>query len=177
MVRLVAIALVVMCVVLTVAFLASLRGIAELRLRLAVDSGLTGPPHLVIGRRLPDQLLERLGEHQTESIVAFLSGTCGSCLQLAGELDRTAAPVVACVVGPPDETERVLAAMPDGIPVITGDVAEQLRIDMTVQTFPTAVVQRDGYIVVIGQGSGADAAADLDDLWRQGVTAPQEARS
>jgi hypothetical protein len=174
MVRLVAIALVVMCVVLTVAFLASLRGIAELRLRVAADSGLTGPPHLVIGRRLPDRLLELLGEHGTESIVAFLSGTCGSCLQLASELDRTAAPVVAVVVGGSDE---VVAAVPEGVPVITGDVAEQLRIDMTVQTFPTAVVQRDGYIVVIGQGSGADAAADLDDLWRQGVPAPQEARS
>lgn len=181
MVRLVAVALVAICVVLTVAFLAALRGIAELRLRLAQDGGAAGPPKLVIGRRLPDSVVEALAGPAglgPQSLVVLLSTTCGSCLRLASELGRVQAPLVACVVGEPGPTaDHVRAAVPAGVPVIAGDLARQIRTDLNIHTFPTAVVQRDGYIVATGQGSGADAAANLDHLWRQAVPATQEAHT
>ncbi|MFF5182090.1 hypothetical protein ACFY2Q_29120 [Micromonospora sp. NPDC000316] len=181
MVRVVAIALVAMCVVLTVAFLAALRGVAELRLRLAQDDGAAGPPKLVIGRRLPDSVVEALaglGELGPRSLVVLLSTTCGSCLRLAGELGRVQAPLVACVIGEPGPTaDDVRASVPAGVPVIAGDVARQIRTDLNLHTFPTAIAQRDGYIVATGQGSGADTAANLDHLWRQAVHATKEAHA
>jgi hypothetical protein len=181
MVRVVAVALVAMCVVLTVAFLAALRGVAELRLRLAQDGGAAGLPKLVIGRRLPDSAVEALAGLAglgPQSLVVLLSTTCGSCLRLAGELGRVSAPVVACIVGEPGPAaEDVRAAVPAGVPVIADDPARQIRSDLNVHTFPTAILQRDGYIVATGQGSGADAATDLEHLWRQAVPETQEAHT
>jgi protein-disulfide isomerase-like protein with CxxC motif len=110
------------------------------------------------------------------SLLVFLSTTCSSCRRLAEELDRTTAPVVACIVGDPGTTNEVQAAVPRDVPVISGASAQQIRTDLNVQTFPTAVVQRDGLIVAIGQGSGADSADDLDHLWRQRISASTEAR-
>jgi len=173
MLHVVAVALVVLCVVLTIAFVASLRGIAELRIRLA-GADASGVPRLIIGRPLPESLLSHVSE--TESVVVFLSATCGSCLQLASELDQAEVPLVACVLGDARDTEQVIEAIPAGVPVIAGDTA-RIGVDMKITTFPTAVVQRDGFIVVVGQGSGADTAADLDELWRQGISAHQEARA
>ncbi|HEV7708824.1 MAG TPA: hypothetical protein VGP16_11570 [Asanoa sp.] len=173
MLHVVAVALVVLCVVLTVAFVASLRGIAELRIRLAGDDA-SGVPMLIIGRPLPESLLSQVSD--TESVVVFLSATCGSCLHLASELDQVEAPFVACVLGDPQDTAQVTAAIPAGVPVIAGDT-HRIGVDMKIKTFPTAVVQRDGFIVVVGQGGGADTAADLDELWRQGISAHQEARA
>ena len=118
MLHVVAVALVVLCVVLTVAFVASLRGIAELRIRLAGDDA-SGVPMLIIGRPLPESLLSQVSD--TESVVVFLSATCGSCLHLASELDQVEAPFVACVLGDPQDTAQVTAAIPAGVPVIAGD--------------------------------------------------------
>jgi hypothetical protein len=169
--RLVAVALVAMCVVLTVAFLASLRGIAELRLRLAGVGGRPGTPRLVIGRPLPESVIEALGTLHGDSLLVLLSTTCGSCRRLAAELGRTTAPVVVCIVGDPGTTDEVQAAVPRNVPVISGAPARQIRTDLNVQTFPIAVVQRDGLIVAIGQGSGAESADALDHLWRQRAAA------
>jgi hypothetical protein len=80
------------------------------------------------------------------------------------------------VLGDPQDTAQVTAAIPAGVPVIAGDT-HRIGVDMKIKTFPTAVVQRDGFIVVVGQGGGADTAADLDELWRQGISAHQEARA
>lgn len=172
----VTVALVAMCVVLTVAFLASLRGIAELRLRLAGQGGLDPATRLVIGRRLPDSLIAVIPDPARDTIVAFLSGTCGSCLGVASELSRTQADqVVAFVAG--TDTDDIIAALPPGVAVVHGPPTERILADLPIDTWPTAILQRDGYIVAVGQGRGADQAADLDSLWRLRASTSQEAHT
>ncbi|MEV6862871.1 hypothetical protein AB0M44_17955 [Streptosporangium subroseum] len=170
--RILAIAVVVACVVLTVAFLACLRGIAELRLRLT-GRGVDPASQLITGRKLPDLLVRLIPDAAQDTLVVFMSSTCGTCLGLAAELDKLAGrQVVACVLG--DSNTELVAMLPSFVTVVEGEQSEAVDREMPMAIWPSAILQRDGFMVAVGQGSGADSAAALEVLWEQRLSIPEE---
>ncbi|GAA4230970.1 hypothetical protein FHR32_005726 [Streptosporangium album] len=170
--RVLAVVVVAACVVLTVAFLACLRGIAELRLRLT-GRGIDPSSQLIIGRKLPDLLIQLIPDATQDALVVFMSSTCGTCLGLAADLDRFAGrQMVACVVG--DSNAELVAMLPPHVTVIEGERAEAVDRELPMAMWPSAILQRDGFMVAVGQGSDANSAAALEVLWEQRLAVSEE---
>ncbi|WP_214316803.1 hypothetical protein [Nonomuraea sediminis] len=173
--RVLAVVVIAACVALTVAFLACLRGIAELRLRLT-GKGIDPASQLIIGRKLPDSLVGLIPDATRDALVVFMSATCGTCHGLAAELDRLQGrQVVACVEG--QQTAELVALLPPEIAVIQGERAKAVDADLPMAMWPTAILQRDGFIVAVGQGSSADSAEALEVLWAQRPEFAEEAQA
>lgn len=172
--RVLAVVTVAGCVVLTVAFLACLRGIAELRLRLT-GRGIDPATQLIIGRRLPDSLVRHIPDPARDALLVFLSSTCGTCLGLAAELrgfvDRQ---VVACVLG--DASAELVAMLPAGITVVDGERARAVDEELPMAVWPTAILQRDGFMIAVAQGADASGASGLEVLWEQRLV-PEESQA
>ncbi|WP_188193227.1 hypothetical protein [Nonomuraea sp. SYSU D8015] len=169
--RVLAVVLVVACVVLTVAFLACLRGIAELRLRLT-GRGMDPSAQLIIGRKLPDSVVRLIPDATRDTLVLFMSGTCGTCHGLAADLDGFAdRPLVAIVTG--DSAPELLAMLPPHVKAVDGEQAKAVDADLPMPMWPAAVLQRDGFMIAYALGGDADSAADLEVLWEQRVDVPE----
>jgi hypothetical protein len=154
----------VMCGVLTVAFLGTLRTLTQLRLRLAGygEGALPTSALLGAGVALPAELVDAIPDPGDDAIVAFLSGTCESCWSLADELGRVDVDqVLACVVDEADElAERLPARVTIVEPSAAARAAESLGIDVT----PVVIHQRDGYVVGASYGSSAHTVSDVNAL-------------
>ncbi|HUR06329.1 MAG TPA: hypothetical protein VM347_27530 [Nonomuraea sp.] len=169
--RVLAVVLVAACVVLTVAFLACLRGIAELRLRLT-GRGVDPSAQLIIGRKLPDSLVSLIPDATQDALLLFMSSTCGTCHGLAADLDKFAdRQTVAIIAG--DSTAELLAMLPPHVNAFDGEQAKAVDADLPMAMWPTVVLQRDGFMVAVATGSDADSAADLEVLWEQRVDVPE----
>lgn len=169
--RVLAVVLVVACVILTVAFLACLRGIAELRLRLT-GRGVDPSAQLIIGRRLPDSLVRLIPDATQEALLLFMSSTCGTCHGLAADLNRFAdRQTVAIIAG--DSAAELLAMLPPHVNAFDGEQAKAVDADLPVAMWPTVVLQRDGFLIAFATGSNADSAADLEVLWEQRLDVPE----
>ncbi|TMR93148.1 hypothetical protein [Nonomuraea basaltis] len=169
--RVLAVVLVVACVVLTVAFLACLRGIAELRLRLT-GRGVDPSTQLIIGRKLPDSLVRLIPDTTQDALLLFMSSTCGTCHGLAADLDRFAGrQTVAIIAG--DSTTELLAMLPPHVKAFDSEQAKAVDADLPMAMWPTVVLQRDGFLVAFATGSNADSAADLEVLWEQRADVPE----
>jgi hypothetical protein len=166
-----AVVLVAACVVLTVAFLACLRGIAELRLRLT-GRGMDPSAQLIIGRKLPESLVGLIPDATQDALVLFMSSTCGTCHGLAaslGEFDGRQ--TVAIVAG--DSASDLLTTLPPHVAAFDGERAKAVDADLPMAMFPTVLLQRDGFLVAFASGSDADSAADLEVLWEQRLDVPE----
>jgi hypothetical protein len=172
--RVLAVVVVAACVVLTIAFLACLRGIAELRLRLT-GRGVDPTTQLIIGRNLPDLLVRLIPDPTADALVVFMSSSCGTCLGLASELDKLAGrQVVACVLG--DDGAELVSMLPPDVTVIQGGQAEAVDKELPMAMWPSAILQRDGFIVAVAMGSDANSAAALEELWEQKLPVPEESQ-
>lgn len=171
MANVLAVVLVAACVVLTVAFLACLRGIAELRLRLT-GRGMDPSAQLIIGRKLPDSLVRLIPDPAQDTLVLFMSSTCGTCHGLAADLDGFQdRQTVAIIAG--DSTAELRTMLPPHVKAFDGEQAEAVDADLPMALWPTVVLQRDGFLVAFATGSGADSAEDLEVLWEQRVDVPE----
>ncbi|MFI7705264.1 hypothetical protein [Nonomuraea sp. NPDC049480] len=169
--RVLAVVLVVACVILTVAFLACLRGIAELRLRLT-GRGVDPSTQLIIGRRLPDSLVRLIPDATQEALLLFMSSTCGTCHGLAADLNRFAGrQTVAIIAG--DSSAELFAMLPPHVNAFDGEQAKAVDADLPVAMWPTVLLQRDGFLIAFATGSNADSAADLEVLWEQRLDVPE----
>jgi hypothetical protein len=166
-----AVVLVAACVILTVGLLACLRGIAELRLRLT-GRGVDPTAQLIIGRKLPDSLIKLIPDPARDTLVLFMSSTCGTCHGLAAELGRLRdRRTVAIIAG--DSTEELREMLPPHVTAYDGEQAKAVDADLPMAMWPSAVLQRDGFLVAFATGSAADSAADLEVLWEQRVDVPE----
>jgi len=173
--RVLAVTMVAACVVLTVAFLACLRGIAELRLRLT-GSGVDPASRLIIGRRLPDRLINLIPDPRLDTLVIFMSSTCGTCHGLAAELGRFAdRQVMAVIAG--DSVADLVATLPPHVKVVDGEQARAVDADLPMAMWPSAILQRDGFMLAVAMGGDADSAADLEVLWEQRLDVPEETKA
>ncbi|MEV0592800.1 hypothetical protein [Nonomuraea cavernae] len=173
--RVLAVAVVVACVVLTVAFLACLRGIAELRLRLT-GRGVDPSSQLIIGRKLPERLVGLIPDPRLDTLIVFMSSTCGTCLGLAAELGKVSdRQVVACVVG--DSSAELVAMLPPDVTVVRGAEAAAVDEELPMAIWPSAILQRDGFMVAVAQGGDANSAAALEVLWEQRTVVAKETQA
>ncbi|WP_214416059.1 TlpA family protein disulfide reductase [Sphaerisporangium fuscum] len=173
--RVIAVVLVVACVALTVAFLACLRGIAELRLRLT-GRGIDPSAQLVLGRKLPESLIRLIPDVTRDTLVIFMSSTCSTCHGLASDLDKFAGrQVVAMIAG--DSTAELRAMLPAHVDAYDGEQAKAVDADLPMALWPTVILQRDGFMVATATGSDADSAADLEVLWEQRLDVPEGTRA
>jgi hypothetical protein len=173
--RVLAVVLVAACVVLTVAFLACLRGIAELRLRLT-GRGVDPSRQLIIGRKLPDSLTGLIPDTTQDALLLFMSSSCGTCHGLAADLDGFASrQTMAIIAG--DSPVELLAMLPPHVKAVAGEKAAAIDADLPMAMWPTAILQRDGFIVAVAMGSEADSAADLEVVWEQRLDVPEGTRA
>jgi hypothetical protein len=173
--RVLAVVVVAACVVLTIAFLGCLRGIAELRLRLT-GRGVDPASQLIIGRKLPELLVRLIPEPAADALVVFMSSSCGTCLGLAAELDKLAGrQVVACVLG--DDSAALVGMLPPYVTVIQGGQAEAVDKELPMAMWPSAILQRDGFMMAVAMGGDANSAAALEQLWEQRLPVPEESQA
>src|SRR5438132_923063 len=104
------IALTVSCAALTVAFLGTLRGIAEVQLRVR-GVGSENKFRLNAGTSLPDVLMPSLSNPRALGLLLFVSEGCSACWQILEELPKLnlgGAPVAVCrtSAGPGTMRER-----------------------------------------------------------------------
>ena len=167
MILAVLLALTAATVLLTVAFLGTLRGIAEMRLRLA-GHDFTGlePMRTDPGRPLPEELKAAFPAWAAApGGILFLADDCPTCLRLAGELgsfphlDR----LLFCPVAG-DGTE-IRVRLPTAVTEIPEPVAAGLLGALNVWITPVLVLQQDGYIVARGLASGAETLEAIEHLW------------
>jgi len=163
MITIVLVLLTVTCALLTVVFLGTLRGIAELRLRL---SGRTDASHTFIdaGTALPASLLQALPDPEAATLIAFVSDGCDACKELATLLPTVPVPVVAGILGHDggdirshlgDDTVFVEAA-------ITADVAREWSINGS----PLIILQASGRVVGSAYGVSTRTADELQLWWQ-----------
>ncbi|KAB8194702.1 hypothetical protein FH608_016105 [Nonomuraea phyllanthi] len=173
--RVLAVLVVAACVVLTIAFLACLRGIAELRLRLT-GRGVDPSTQLIIGRSLPELLVRLIPDPAADALVVFMSSTCGTCHGLASEMDKLAGrQVVACVLG--DDSAELVSMLPPDVTVIQGGQAAAVDKELPMAMWPSAILQRDGFMVAVAMGGDANSAAALEKLWEQRLPVPEESQA
>ena len=164
MITVFSIALTFTCVALTVGFLGTLRGIAEVRLRLA-GAGNT-QFRLDAGTGLPEPLLAALADPRALGVLIFLSEDCGACWQLVDELPNLqldGAPVTVCLIHA--DTGKMRDKLGPGFNVVEADVAAQAARHLRIDSTPIVVVHRDGYVVGSAHGSSAESIGTLQRLW------------
>lgn len=167
MILAVLLALTAATVLLTVAFLGTLRGIAEMRLRLA-GHDFTGlePMRTDPGRPLPEELKAAFPAWtKAPGGILFLADDCATCLRVAGELGSFthADRLLLCrVTGDGTEIRKRLPAAVTDIPEpLAAGLVDAWNVTMT----PVVVLQQDGYIVARGLASGADTLEAIESLW------------
>jgi hypothetical protein len=159
------------CIALTIAFLGTLRTAAELRLRIAGAGDQSSGFRLDAGTGLPERLLASMPDLRAFGLLLFLSEDCSSCWQLVERLPLLGfgnGPVTVCVIGRDNgEMRRRLPSKTLVVePSIARDAARHFNIDST----PTAVVHRDGYVVGSARGGGIER---VQQLW-SAATAPSD---
>jgi hypothetical protein len=167
MILLILVALTGAVVLLTVAFLGTLRGLAEMRLRLA-GHDFTGlePMRVDPGRPLPDELKAAFPAWTAgPGGILFLADDCPTCLRLASELGSFlhADRLLVCHVAGPGTAirERLPAAVTEIPEPVAAGVLSGLNVTMT----PVVVLQQDGYIVARGVADGAETLEAIAHLW------------
>jgi hypothetical protein len=169
MMLLVLVALTAAVVLLTIAFLGTLRGLAEMRLRLA-GHDFTGTDAEAMrtdpGRPLPAKL-EAAFPAWTAAPggILFLADDCATCLRLAGELDSLpfADRLLVCHVG--GDGAVTSKRLPETVTQIPEPIAEGLVSFLNIRLTPLLVLQQDGYIVGRGFAEGADTPQAIEHLW------------
>src|SRR2546430_3860551 len=160
------IALTVSCAALTVAFLGTLRGIAEVQLRVR-GVGSENKFRLNAGTSLPDVLMPSLSNPRALGLLLFVSEGCSACWQILEELPKLnlgGAPVAVCrtSAGPGTMRERFASSQVTWIEeTIAIQVVQQLGITST----PVIIVHRDGYVVGTAHGSSAESMDTIRRLW------------
>jgi hypothetical protein len=155
--------LTVVCLLLTVVFLGTLRGVVELRLMLKGSIGSAAHPRLDAGYPVPDVLLRALPEPQNTALIVFISEGCEPCSELVGLLPELRADqVLACVMG----TDKGEIRGRLGADVIIADSATSSRAfeELKLKATPVAVVQHGGRI--IGHAQGLATTGDPTELQR-----------
>jgi hypothetical protein len=151
----------------TVAFLGTLRGLAEMRLRLA-GHDFTGlePMRTDPGRPLPEELKAAFPAWTAApGGILFLADDCPTCLRLAGELgsfphvDR----LLFCPVT--GDGREIRERLPAAVTEVPEPVAVGLVDALNVWVTPVLVLQQDGYIVARGLASGAESLEAIENLW------------
>lgn len=159
------VALTLACVALTFGFLGTLRGIAEVRLRL-VGAGTEGTQfRLDAGTGLPEVLLAALPDPRRLGMLLFLSEDCAACWKLLDDLSTVpieGAPVTICINSIDTKMRAKLAPT---VTLVDGDVAAQAFKQFKIDSTPVAVVHRDGYVVGSAYGSSAESIETLQRLW------------
>jgi hypothetical protein len=156
-------AMTAMCVLLTVAFLGALRGVAELRLHLRgyAPAGLESL-RLAAGNELPEQLVGALPRPGDDALIVFLSSGCQSCWELAVQLEEVGVDqVLACMLA---EDQGLRDRLPTSATVAELGVARSAADALGVRSTPLVVLQRDGYILGTAAGVSAQSAKDLQRL-------------
>ena len=158
--------LVVVCGLLTVALLACLRGIAELRIRLTGEGVRLFEDGLLAGRKLPEELRTLLPWSSDDGLILFLSGDCGACLEVATLLPRLRIGRVAvAIVGPDGHLHK---RIPQRVATIDGSGAEAIANELGVDVFPLAIHERDGVIVGTAYGEALESEGEIEEFWRAG---------
>lgn len=165
MIEILLIVLTLSTVMLTIAFLGALRGVAELRLRLQGHGRdlLTARMRVEEGRPLPPVLapyVPAVGNF----VVAFLSSQCEACWRLSGDLRSfTEAPVFAALLGADVTSLRErLDGSATEVPASAGtDAAREMNIEVT----PVVVFFRDRFVVGSSWGDAAGSEKDIREVW------------
>jgi hypothetical protein len=175
------VALTITCVALTIAFLGTLRGIAEVRLRLAGAGAEGNQFRLDAGTGLPEGLLAVLPDPRRLSLLLFLSEDCPACWKLLDDLRAApieGAQVAICINS--DDPKRIRARLGPRVTNVDGPLAAQIFKQFNINTTPVAVVHRDGYVVGSAYGASAESIDTLRRLWlastQPNVFQPQEQR-
>jgi hypothetical protein len=161
-----AVALTLTCVALTIAFLGTLRGIAEVRLRLAGAGADESQFRLDAGTGLPEGLLAVLPDPRRLSLLLLLSDDCPACWKLLDDL--RAAPIdgaqlATCINS--DDSRKIRARLGPRATIVDGLLAGQIFKQFKINATPVAVVHRDGYVVGSAYGSSAESVDALRRLW------------
>jgi hypothetical protein len=163
--------LTIVCVVLSVAFVGALRSIAELRMRLLGYGERPGQGTMRIdaGRPIPRALAENLPEGTGAGIVAFLSETCSTCWELAGELHLFEGGHVSAVL-PGSVSSSMRERLGPDIQLMEPEVGLEISEDMQINMTPVVVLHENGLVIGSAVGQGAESIADLTNLWKITVT-------
>lgn len=150
------------CVILTIALLGALRGIAELRLRLVrAGSGADGQLHLSAGRVLPDLLTAALPD-EGYTLVAFLSDECETCWQVAAHLRELDVPVVVALEKDTGDLRNRLDGHATFLPA---EVAHSSTAELNITFTPVAVVVREGTVAGVAYGESVEDLSNLTQFW------------
>jgi hypothetical protein len=170
MMLLILVAMTAVVVVLTLSFLGTLRGIAELRLRI-LGHDFTGrePMRVDPGRGLPIELTTAFPVWtKSQGAILFLADDCSACLKLADDLRslRHAEQFLVCPTS--KSRERLEALVPASMTMLSEELAAHVTSNLNVTMTPVAVIQQDGYIVGRGFGPGAETIEAIEHLWSAG---------
>lgn len=152
------------CVLLTVVFLGTLRGIVELRLQMSGRVGTSAAsPELVAGRQLPVALLRVLPDPQQPALIAFVSDGCGACEQMAALLPAIPVTTIACVLG--KDTGDIRQHL--GSEVIVSDPADTQAAARALKltTTPVVLLQHAGRVVGSAFGVSTQTVDELQRWW------------
>lgn len=160
------VALTLTCAALTVGFLGTLRGIAEVRLRVLGAGRSDAQFRLDAGTALPEQLIAVLPDPRALGLLAFLSEGCAACWELIENLPKLAlngTQIIYCVAKHADGKMRSRLGS-DAI-VVQQSVAEQVFKHFRIDSTPVVVLHRDGQVLGTAHGSAAQSIEGIYRLW------------
>jgi hypothetical protein len=161
MITIVLVVLTAACVLLTVTFLAVLRGIAELRLRLG---GHSARSYIDAGSALPAALLRALNNPEDTALIAFVSDGCDACEQLTTLLPSIPVTTLACILGHDNGDIRghLGADVIIADPTVTAAAARELKINAS----PVVILQHAGLVVGSAYGVSTQTEDELQLWWK-----------
>jgi hypothetical protein len=151
------------CVLLTVVFLGTLRGVVELRLMLKGSIGSAAHPRLDAGFPIPDVLLRALPEPQNTALIVFISEGCEPCRELVALLPGLPADqVLACIMGA--DKGEIRSRLASDVIVAESKTSSRAFEELKLKATPVAVIQHGGR--VIGHAQGLTTTGNSEELRR-----------
>jgi hypothetical protein len=162
--------LVAVTVLLTVALLGALRGVAAIRLEIQGAGQPAGGrtfanDYVAAGRSLLPQLASQLPWLDEDGLIVFLSATCPLCWQTAQQFDEwRIANVAVGVVG--TGGEELTEAVPARFTLIPRAVAEELATLYQFEALPFGLHQRDGVVVGTIHSDALVSLEEIERFWK-----------
>jgi len=154
------------CVVLTVALLGALRGIAELRLRLLrIGGGMDQQFRIDAGHDVPAVVAAALPDPRSTTLIAMLSDDCPACHTVADVLLELFDDPRDVVVGLSRELGALRSRLDGHVTFMTPEATAEAMAAWHLSSTPVVVVQRGGVVVGSAYGPSVQSVDELRDLW------------
>lgn len=164
MITVVLVALTAACVLLTVAFLATLRGVVGLRLRISGHGG-GSRAFIDAGRALPVSLLSALPDPEEIALIAFVSDGCDACKELTAIVPTIPVSTVGCILG--GDTGEIRGLLGSEVLVADSNITAAAARELRINSAPVVILQQGGRVVGSASGVSTQTASELELWWNQ----------